>query len=263
MKNPISKEKNSTTNDIAIGLRHVCKSFDIGFKKHENALFRVVRVFSGREQKKKIHVLDDISFTVRSGERVGVIGRNGGGKSTLLRLIAGIYGEDSGTLEVQGTAMYISGFSQGLKTKLTMRDNVYLVGSIMGLSKKQVDQEFESIVEFSGLRDFVETKVYQFSSGMVTRLSFSIFIFCILRNRPDVLLLDEVIGAGGDIDFTAKANAKMEELVYSGSTVLFVSHGMGEVEKLCSKVIWIEKGKVVLEGPAREVIAKYKESAVK
>lgn len=255
------ENKKDTGQESVVRLQRVCKRFDIGFKKHENALFRVMRIFSGREQKKTIHVLEEISFDVLRGERVGIIGRNGSGKSTLLRLIAGIYGHDSGLMDITGSVVYISGFSQGLKSKLTMRDNVYLVGSIMGLSKKEIDEEFDSIVDFSGLEDFVETKVYQFSSGMTTRLAFSIFIFCILRNRPDILLLDEVIGAGGDIDFTAKANNKMEELIHSGSTVLFVSHGMGEVEKLCSKVIWIEKGKIVLYGPAHRVIDAYKNSA--
>lgn len=257
-----ARMQKKTDSRYAIKLSTISKNFDIGFKKHENALFRLVRMFSGREQKKTIHVLESISFEVLKGERVGIIGRNGGGKSTLLRLIAGIYGANAGTLDVNGSVMYISGFSQGLKSKLTMKDNVYLVGSIMGLSKKEIDEEFTSIVDFSGLKEFVETKVYQFSSGMVTRLSFSIFIFCMLRKKPDILLLDEVMGAGGDIDFTTKANRKMEELVHGGATVLFVSHGMGEVEKLCSRVVWIEKGKIVLEGPSGDIIAAYKTSAV-
>jgi ABC-type polysaccharide/polyol phosphate transport system ATPase subunit len=141
-----------------------------------------------------------------------------------------------------------------------MRENIYLIGSIMGLSKKEVQGVFEEIVQFSDLKEFVDTKVYQFSSGMVTRLTFSIFIHCINLIHPEILLLDEVIGAGGDIDFTKKATEKMKELVLGGSTVLFVSHGLGEVENYCTKTLWIEKGRVKMFGDTKEVTQKYRES---
>ena len=131
----------------------------------------------------------------------------------------------------------------------------------MGLNKKDVQGVFEDIVNFSNLKEFLDTKVYQFSSGMVTRLTFSIFIHCINCRRPEILLLDEVIVAGGDIDFTKKASEKMKELVLSGSTVLFVSHGLGEIENYCSKTVWIEKGKIKMLGDTKSVIQKYKESA--
>jgi ABC-type polysaccharide/polyol phosphate transport system ATPase subunit len=207
-----------------------------------------------------LQVLEEINITVRKGERIGIIGRNGSGKSTLLRLIAGIYEVDGGVLQTNGSLMYISGFAQGIKSKLTMRENIYLIGSIMGLSKKEVQGVFEEIVQFSDLKEFVDTKVYQFSSGMVTRLTFSIFIHCINLIHPEILLLDEVIGAGGDIDFTKKATEKMKELVLGGSTVLFVSHGLGEVENYCTKTLWIEKGRVKMFGDTKEVTQKYRES---
>jgi ABC-type polysaccharide/polyol phosphate transport system ATPase subunit len=189
-----------------------------------------------------------------------VLGGSTVGKSTLLRLIAGIYEVDGGVLQTNGSLMYISGFAQGIKSKLTMRENIYLIGSIMGLSKKEVQGVFEEIVQFSDLKEFVDTKVYQFSSGMVTRLTFSIFIHCINLIHPEILLLDEVIGAGGDIDFTKKATEKMKELVLGGSTVLFVSHGLGEVENYCTKTLWIEKGRVKMFGDTKEVTQKYRES---
>lgn len=249
-----------TSKDISIQLESVSKKFNIGYKKHENALYRTIRYFSGRENQRILQVLEDIHLSVKKGERVGIIGRNGSGKSTLLRLVAGIYEVDSGSLQTNGSLMYVSGFAQGIKSKLTMRENIYLIGSIMGLSKKEVQGVFDQIVEFSGLHEFVDTKVYQFSSGMITRLTFSIFIHCINCSRPEILLLDEVIGAGGDIDFTKKASEKMKDLVLSGSTVLFVSHGLGEVENYCSKTIWIEKGKVKMFGKTKEIIERYKMS---
>lgn len=248
------------SNDISIKLESVSKKFNIGYKKHENALYRAIRYFSGRENRKMLQVLEGVNVTVKKGERIGIIGRNGSGKSTLLRLIAGIYEVDGGVLQTNGSLMYISGFAQGIKSKLTMRENIYLIGSIMGLSKKEVQGIFEEIVQFSDLKEFVDTKVYQFSSGMVTRLTFSIFIHCINLIRPEILLLDEVIGAGGDIDFTKKATEKMKELVLGGSTVLFVSHGLGEVENYCTKTVWIEKGRVKMFGDTKEVTQKYRES---
>jgi ABC-type polysaccharide/polyol phosphate transport system ATPase subunit len=249
-----------TSKDISIKLESVSKKFNIGYKKHENALYRALRYFSGRENRKILQVLEDIHLSVKKGERVGIIGRNGSGKSTLLRLIAGIYEVDGGSLQTSGSLMYISGFAQGIKSKLTMRENIYLIGSIMGLSKKEVQTVFDEIVNFSDLKEFLDTKVYQFSSGMVTRLTFSIFIHCINCRRPEILLLDEVIGAGGDIDFTKKASEKMKELVLSGSTVLFVSHGLGEIENYCSKTVWIEKGRVKMFGETKEIVEQYKMS---
>ncbi len=252
-----------SSKDISIKLHSVSKKFNIGYKKHENALYRAIRYFSGRENRKILNVLEDIHLSVEKGERIGIIGRNGSGKSTLLRLIAGIFEVDEGNLETNGSLMYISGFAQGIKSKLTMRENIFLIGSIMGLSKKEVQEVFDQIVHFSDLKEFLDTKVYQFSSGMVTRLTFSIFIFCINCRRPDILLLDEVIGAGGDIDFTKKASKKMKDLVLSGSTVLFVSHGLGEIENYCPKTVWIEKGRVKMFGPTKDIIQKYTESVQK
>lgn len=249
-----------TSKEISIQLKSISKKFNIGYKKHENALYRTLRYFSGRENRKILQVLEDIHLSVKKGERVGIIGRNGSGKSTLLRLIAGIYEADEGSLHTNGSLMYISGFAQGIKSKLTMRENVYLIGSIMGLSRKEVQGVFDQIVQFSDLSEFLDTKVYQFSSGMVTRLTFSIFIHCINCKRPEILLLDEVIGAGGDIDFTKKASERMKDLVLSGSTVLFVSHGLGEIENYCSKTVWIEKGRVKIFGETKDVVQKYRES---
>ena len=165
-----------TSKEISIQLKSISKKFNIGYKKHENALYRTLRYFSGRENRKILQVLEDIHLSVKKGERVGIIGRNGSGKSTLLRLIAGIYEADEGSLHTNGSLMYISGFAQGIKSKLTMRENVYLIGSIMGLSRKEVQGVFDQIVQFSDLSEFLDTKVYRFSSGMVTRLTFSIFI---------------------------------------------------------------------------------------
>ncbi len=244
-------------NKKRIIVKSVSKKFYVGHKGSENILARIVDFFSGREQKKELQAVKDVSFDASEGEIVGIIGKNGSGKSTLLRLIAEIYKADVGTITTHGKLMYINGYNHGTRPRLTMRENIFLVGSIMGLSRNEVKAKFDEIVEFSGLQDFVDTKIYQFSSGMTTRLNFSIFINCATKRSPDILLLDEVLGAGGDIDFKNKAESKMQELIKSGATVLFVSHSLKDVEKYCHKVVLLNKGVVEKIGLPDEVIPIY------
>jgi ABC-type polysaccharide/polyol phosphate transport system ATPase subunit len=235
----------------------VSKKFDIGFRKDDGALSKAVSLISHRKTKKEIQVLNSISFEVSAGENIGIIGRNGSGKSTLLRIIAGIYQADSGSVKTTGKMVYLNGLAQGLKDKLTMRENIFLVGSIMGLSQADIKRRFKEIVDFSELEQFLDTKIYQFSSGMVTRLSFSITIHCLKHHNPDILLLDEVFGSGGDIDFQNKAVAKMEELIKGGATVLLVSHSLDIINKYCDKVIWLDKGGIALSGLPADVTKAY------
>ena len=208
---------------------------------------------SGKSEKKDIEVFENISFDVYAGEVLGIIGKNGCGKSTLLRLIAGVYESDSGEIKTNGRVVYLTGMSQGSSPKLTMRENIYLMGSVMGLSQGDIKKRFNEIVEFSGLRDFVDMKVYQFSTGMLSRLNFSIIIHCVKHQNPDILLLDEVLSAGGDIEFQEKATEKMEELIKGGATVILVSHSLDIINKYCDRAILLDKGKVVSSGIPTDV----------
>lgn len=225
-------------------VKGVSKKFNIGSKGSDTALGRLVSAISGKESTKVLQALENISFEAYAGENIGIIGRNGSGKSTLLRLIAGVYRPDSGNIETNGMVMYMNGWSHGLQLRLTMRENIYLTGAIMGLGEKEIRNKFEEIVEFAGLSEFVDTKVYQFSSGMLTRLSFSIGIHCLHSHNPDILLLDEILTAGGDAEFKAKASGKMEAFLKGGATVIMVSHNMKDIEKYCDRVILLEKGKI-------------------
>ncbi|HEY1037255.1 MAG TPA: ATP-binding cassette domain-containing protein [Candidatus Paceibacterota bacterium] len=242
---------------LRIRIDSVSKSFDMSIHKNQPMLFRVVSAFSGKEGKKEVRALDNVSFDVAAGEILGVIGRNGSGKSTLLRVIAGIFQHDSGSVIVNGNVSYLSGFSQGLKEKLTMRENIYLGGAVMGISGSDMEAMFDDVVRFSGLDDFVDAKLHQFSTGMSARLAFSIAVHCLEFQKPDILLLDEVLGGGGDIDFQKKAAEKMSGILKSGATVVLVSHNMSEVRKNCHKVVWLEKGKVKAHGTAEEMVAAY------
>lgn len=248
-------------------LTSVTKKFNLGNKRGDGFLARLINTVSGREKVSVKIGVDDVSFEVEHGEIVGIIGKNGSGKSTLLRTIAGIYALDGGSIKMGDTdtvettvspeILYINGFNHGMKPRLTMRENIYLVGTIMGLTKKQIDGVFDGIVSFSDLTEFIDTKVYQFSTGMTLRLNFSIFIHCISLKKFDILLLDEVFGAGGDIDFKSKAEEKMLSLLKSGVTVLLVSHSLNDIKKYCTRVVWLEEGKLKMDGSTDEILPKY------
>lgn len=244
-----------------INIKRVSKKFKIGYIKKNSALFNFLSLISGKENKKEISVLKDISLSLNSGETLGIIGRNGSGKSTLLRIIAGIYEQDEGIIKTEGKMIYLTGFGNGMNPKLTMKENIFLVGSIMGLSQKEITGKMNEIVEFSGLKDFLNTKVYQFSSGMINRLNTSITLHCIAHTNPDILLLDEVFAGGADMDFQEKGLKKMEELLKKGAAVIFVSHDLERVKQYCDKAIWLENGEIQKEGIPEEVITNYKKSS--
>lgn len=249
-------------NKKRIIVENISKKFNLSNKRGEGALAKIIGLFSDNYGAKEIQAVKDISFEAMSGENIGIIGKNGSGKSTLLRIIAGIYQPDSGKVTKNGKVLYLSGFVNGLQQKLTMRENIFLVGSINGLRKREIKERFDDIVELSGLEDFLDVKVYKFSSGMITRLNFSISIHCIEHQNPDILLLDEVINAGGDMDFKEKTEGKVEKLIRSGTTVIIVSHNLEEIKKYCDRVILIESGSITETGKPEEIINLYKKSRV-
>ena len=236
----------------------VTKKFNLGFKNQDNFLTRILSLISGRDSHKLLTVLEDVSLSARAGENIGLIGRNGSGKSTLLRIIAGIYQIETGKLKTQGEIIYLNGFGFGLRNRLTMRENIYLVGLMMGLSRQEINNRFNDIVEFSELGNFIDTKVYQFSSGMLSRLRFSITFHCLKEKKADIILLDEVFGAGSDLAFQNKAIAKMADFIKGGATIILVSHSLSLIEKSCDRVILLERGKIIKTGSPSEVTASYR-----
>jgi ABC-type polysaccharide/polyol phosphate transport system ATPase subunit len=239
-------------NEKKIIVENISKKFKIGFKKHQSALERVIDLFSGKEPKRTIQALKDISFIVKKGEIVGIIGENGSGKSTLLRTIAGIYQQDEGRILTNGKVISLINLRIGLQDRLTMKDNIFLVSSFFGLSYKEIKEKYNLIVGFAELDSFVNTKIYQFSEGMKQRLAFSIAIHC----NPEILLLDEVFEVG-DESFRKKSGDKIKEFVKGGGSVILVSHHLNIVEKYCGKVIWLEKGKIKKEGKTKKIIKEY------
>lgn len=238
-------------------IKKLSKKFNIGYEKEQTVLSFFISLFSGVESKKEFWALRDVSFTVRKGENIGIIGRNGSGKSTLLSTIGGIYKQEHGEIIVNGKAIILSTLACGLKLRLAVSDNIRLVGSILGLGQKDIGRKFDSIVEFAGLQDFVNTKIYHLSEGMKQRLAFSINIHCINHSKPDILLVDEVFGGGADQEFKDKIQEKIEGLIKSGITLVMATHKARIIEKYCDRAIWLHKGRVVKEGRPNEVVEAY------
>ncbi|MEI6849900.1 MAG: ATP-binding cassette domain-containing protein [archaeon] len=242
--------------EMRIKIEKLSKKFRLG-EKSNPILEKIISLVKKEKMQKEFNVLDSIDLTALEGEIVGIIGKNGSGKSTLLRTIAKIYDPDSGLNETFGKVFYISGFDAGLMPKLTMKENIFLAGSILGLSQNNIKRKFNDIVEFSGLKEFINTKIEKFSSGMISRLNFSITVYCLEHQNPEILLLDEVFGSGGDLEFKNKATQKMEELIKKGATVILVSHDLEIIQKYCHRALLMENGKIVREGKPLEIIEEY------
>jgi len=222
-----------------VNINNISKKFMIGRNNNLGALERFLSLFSGREPKKLIYALKNVSFNAHSGEIVGLIGDNGSGKSTLLRIIAGVYYPDGGEVAINGKVVSLINLTVGLKERLTMRENIFLVASLFGTSHAEIKKRFDEVVKFSELGDFVNTKIYQFSAGMLQRLAFSIAIY----SNPNILLLDEVFEVG-DEDFKKRSANRIKEMVKNGVCVFLASHDMEMVTKYCDRVIRMEKGEI-------------------
>jgi lipopolysaccharide transport system ATP-binding protein len=208
-----------------------------------------------KEEKETLWALRDVSFDVAEGEVVGVVGRNGAGKSTLLKLLSGITHPTGGEMRVRGRVASLLEVGTGFHDELTGRENIYLNGSIMGMPKGDIDAKIDQIIDFSGVHDFIDTPIKRFSSGMKLRLGFAVAAHL----DPDILLVDEVL-AVGDAEFQKKCLNAMDDLRGGGRTVLFVAHNMAAIENLCPRSIWIESGKIKMEGDTHDVIQQYMSS---
>jgi teichoic acid transport system ATP-binding protein len=234
------------------------KISDLGikFKMDKRRRFRAITLLFERSHNRQrpsgeFWALRHVNFAVERGETVGMIGRNGSGKSTLLRVIAGIYPPDEGTVSVHGEVSTLFGLGTGFNAELSGRDNIYLDGIMIGLTKEQIDGMIDAIIEFAELGDFIDVPVRTYSSGMRSRLGFAIAI----HSDRDIVLIDEIMSAG-DAAFRQKAEAEMNRIM-GEKTVLLVSHNMYTIEKFASKVIWLDRGVIAAIGEPKEVIAQY------
>lgn len=246
-----------------IEIENVSMKFNLGIEKEFSIKQAFVDFFSIKKRKDKkkremFWALSDVSFNVKRGEVVGLIGSNGAGKSTLLKVVSGVMKPTTGHVDVHGVISPMIELGAGFDGNLTARENIYLNGAILGYSKAFLDEKFEEIVEFSELRDFLEVPVKNFSSGMVAKLAFSIATIV----NPEILIVDEILSVG-DIKFQEKSKNKMMELIKGGTTVLYVSHSLDSIKELCTKVVWIEHGKVIEMGNTKKVCDHYYKEQMK
>ena len=238
--------------DVMIKVDNVSMRFNLGIEKGFSLKQWFVDI--GKHKKKpksEFWALKNVDFEVYHGEVVGFIGSNGAGKSTLLKVVAGVMKPTKGSVKVYGNICPMIELGAGFDTQLTARENIYLNGAVMGYSKELIDSKFDEIVEFSELKDFLDVPVQNFSSGMVARLAFSIATIV----DPEILIVDEILSVG-DIAFQAKSEAKMLNMIGGGTTVLFVSHSIEQIKKMCDRVVWIEHG-VVQKIGGKEVCDEY------
>lgn len=253
-KHPIGSRREAIDpkSDIAIQVRDLRKTFQLPTERAwglKQAIFNRLRGIKGFTEQK---VLDGINLDIKKGEFVGIIGRNGSGKSTLLKIIAGIYYPSGGEVWINGRLVPFIELGVGFNFELTGRENVYLNGAMLGFSNAEIDAMYDDIVEFAELKDFMDQKLKNYSSGMQVRLAFSIAI----RAKGDILILDEVL-AVGDADFQKKCNDYFESL-HGKQTVLLVTHSMENVLKFCDRAVMIEGGKIMSEGSPKKVAEAYK-----
>ena len=240
------------TIENMIEVNNVSMRFNLGIEKGFSLKQWFVDVGRGKKREHKdFWALKDVSFHVKRGEVIGFVGSNGAGKSTLLKVVAGVLKPTKGEVRTHGNICPMIELGAGFDSQLTARENIYLSGAIMGYSKELIDSKFQAIVDFSELHDFLEVPIQNFSSGMVARLAFSIATIV----EPEILIVDEILSVG-DIAFQAKSMDKMLSMIGGGTTVLFVSHSVDQVRKMCDTVVWIDHG-VVQKIGGKEICDEY------
>ncbi len=242
-------------NNIKISVKDVFVRFNLASERVDNLKEYVIKLIKKQLLFQEFMALKGISFEVRAGESWGIVGTNGSGKSTLLKTISGILKPYKGSVTINGTVSPLIELGAGFDGDMTARENVFLNGCVLGYSEKFLKEKFDEIIDFAEVRDFLDVPIKNFSSGMAARLGFSIATTV----KPDILICDEVLSVG-DFKFQEKCEKRMDELLSGGTTLLFVSHSIEQVKRLCKKAIWIDHGTMRMIGSAEEVCASYSES---
>ncbi|MDO4460012.1 MAG: ABC transporter ATP-binding protein [Clostridia bacterium] len=238
--------------DCAVIVNDVTVRFNKATEHIDNLKEYFVKLIKRELMFQEFLALKNVNLKIKKGEAWGIIGTNGSGKSTLLKVISRILKPYKGSVKVNGTIASLIELGAGIDPRLTARENIYLNGCILGYSKEFIDEKFDEIVEFSELRDFLDSPVQNFSSGMQSRLGFSVATVV----QPDILIVDEVLSVG-DVLFSKKCMNKMNEMLNNGTTLLFVSHSIDQVKSMCDKAIWLDHGNVVMQGDIDLVANEY------
>ena len=242
-------------DETVITVNNVGMEFNLSQEKITNIKEYFIKFLKRELMFQEFWALKDISFEVKKGDRVGIVGLNGAGKSTLLKIISGVMKPTEGNIKIKGKIAPLLELGAGFDFDYTGRENVFLNGAILGYRKDFIKEKYEEIVEFSEIEEFMDVPLKNYSSGMLARLGFAIATVV----EPEILILDEVLSVG-DAKFREKSEQRIMSLFDKGTTVLFVSHSIEQVLDICNKAIWLENGKLVMQGDAKEVCAKYAES---
>lgn len=240
--------------ELMIELNHVGMSFNIANEQLNSLKEYFIKIARKELFFKEFVALHDIDFTINRGDVYGIVGTNGSGKSTLLKIIAGVLEPTKGTCSINGSIAPLIELGAGFDAELSARENTYLNGALLGYSKQFIDENFDSIVDFAEVRDFIDMPLKNYSSGMVARIAFAIAT----ATTPDILVVDEALSVG-DFLFQEKCERRIADLVDNhGTTLLFVSHSIDQVERVCKQAVWIEKGHMRMKGKAEEVCEAYR-----
>ncbi len=238
-----------------IQVNDVSMRFNLAKEKSESLKEYFLQIAHGKLKFDEFYALKNVSLDVQPGDFYGLIGLNGSGKSTLLKVISGVYKPTSGSCTVRGTIAPLIELGAGFDMDLTARENIFLNGAVLGFTPKYIREQFDEIVEFSELHDFLDVPLKNYSSGMVARIAFAIATI----TKPDILIADEILSVG-DFLFQQKCEDRMQKLMSGGTTVILVSHSIEQIERMCNKVAWLEHGRIKMNGSTEEVCAAYKQT---
>lgn len=252
-EHPIIEDEAPDNRDIVVDVDHVSMIFNMASERLDSLKEYFIKLVRHELMFKEFRALNDITFKVRKGDVFGLVGTNGSGKSTMLKIIAGVLEPSKGSCSVKGTIAPLIELGAGFDMELTARENIYLNGALLGYSRKFIDEHFDEIVDFAELRDFLDMPLKNYSSGMVARIAFAIAT----ATEPDLLIVDETLSVG-DFLFQKKCEERIQSLINDAHvTVMLVSHDTGMVERLCNRAVWIEKGHMRMLGDAQDVCKAY------
>ena len=236
-----------------IELKNITMKFNMSKEKIDSIKEYFVKLLKRQLMYTEFTALSDVSLSVKKGEVVGIVGLNGSGKSTLLKIISGILKPSEGSVKISGSISPLIELGAGFDHDLTARENIFLNGYVLGYTKKEIIEKFDEIVEFSELEEFLDVPIKNFSSGMIARLGFSIATIV----RPDILIVDEILSVG-DFKFQEKCEKRISDMMSGGTTVIIVSHSIKQIERLCDRVLWLEKGVCKAIGSTEKICKMYK-----
>ncbi|HEU4547714.1 MAG TPA: ABC transporter ATP-binding protein [Microlunatus sp.] len=249
----LSASPDERQTGLAVKVDNLSITYKTTFERKPTLRQALVRFGRGQRSVREVHALTDLTFTVPEGTAMGIVGANGAGKSTLMRAIAGILPPSQGSIEVWGKASTLLALGVGFNKELSGRENIILGGLASGLSRKEVEERADEVAEWTEIGDFIDMPMRTYSSGMSARVAFSVAV----HMKPDILMVDEALSTG-DARFRAKANDKMAELRSSARAMFLVSHGLNSIKEMCTAAMWLDKGRLMMEGDPETVVEEYK-----